>query len=61
MVEMYRKFRQNKAGYFILKGDNSSREFRGEMKDIGGEYLSGGRYIVKMDHINKFDKNNLSY
>lgn len=55
IVDIYRKLRLNKVGYFILRGDNSDRTFRKRMRDIRAEYLAGGRYLVKLEYLNRFD------
>jgi len=61
-VEIYRALRHNKAGYFLLQGDPSSRNFRQEMKSLGDDkrYVNNKEYLVKLKHINKFDNRNIS-
>ena len=56
-VEVYRKLRHNKAGYFLLTGDPSNRTFRNQMRDLGSDKLYIGKrdYMVKLKHLNKFD------
>lgn len=61
-VELYRSLRHSKAGFFLLKGDPSSREFRNKMKDLGSDkrYVSNKEYLVKLKHLSKFDNQNVT-
>lgn len=60
-VKVYRALRLNKAGYFLLKGDPSSRTFRMEMRDLGDtRYIGGKEYMVKLKHLKKFDNQNVT-
>ena len=62
IVERYRALRHNKAGYFLLRGDPSNREFRQTIKSLGSDkrYVSNREYMVKLKHIGKFDNKNIS-
>ena len=61
-VQVYRALRHNTAGFFLLKGDPSNREFRYKMKELGSDkrYVSNREYMVKLKHLNKFDGGNIT-
>jgi hypothetical protein len=57
-LAFYRKLRYGMTGGFCkVKGPASSREFRGIMKEVEGEYMGKGTYLVRMKYANKFDRN----
>lgn len=57
-VELYRSLRHSTVGFFLLRGDPSNREFRNKMKELGQDkrYVNNREYMVKLKHLNKFDK-----
>ena len=57
-LNTYRGFRTNTKGYFILKGDSSSREFRGEMRDIDARYLGRNEYLVSLEYFKNYEDKN---
>ena len=57
IINRYRTLRTGKNnGYFILKGDATSRDFRNYIKNVDGKYLGEGEYLIHCKHFNKFDR-----
>ena len=54
-LETYRGFRTNTDGYFIIKGDSSDRQFRTEMRTVGGRYLGKNEYLIGLEYLKDYE------
>lgn len=59
VVNTIRKLRMGKNGFFVINRKNLNREIRNQMRQLEAEYLSNGRYLVHMKHLNRFNVKNV--